>query len=183
MDSAIHLLNNRGLAKISIPYLQFLLLSASLRLSLDFYVAPLLSLLVAHDRSTITTVIFFSPCVQTEPNATSISGTPPLRGHLPSRSRGYPLNKGSNEGNFLYKMTTAKSHCSIQDKNIDINKKRAKRKATWGFPIFWTDNSSFFKTFFFKSPERGRIVRRNIGKPQVAFLFAVLSLMSICSNA
>ena len=104
VDSAIHLLNNRGLAKISIPYLQFLLLSASLRLSLDFYVAPLLSLLVAHDRSTIATVIFFSPCVQTEPNATSISGTPPLRGHLPSRSRGYSLNKGSNEGNFFYYM-------------------------------------------------------------------------------
>ena len=104
MDSTIHLLNNRGLAKISIPYLQFLLLSASLRLSLDFYVAPLLSLLVAHDRSTIATVIFFSPCVQTEPNATSISGTPPLRGHLPSRSRGYSLNKGSSEGNFFYYM-------------------------------------------------------------------------------
>ena len=176
VDSAIHLLNNRGLAKISIPYLQFLLLSASLRPSLDFYVGALLSLFVAHDRCNITTVIFFSSCGQTEPNATSIPGTPPLRGHLPSRSRGYPLNKGSNEGNVLYKMTTAKSRCSIQDKNItDINKKKliktAKRKATGGFPIFWTDNPSFFKAFFFKSPEGGRIVRRNIGKPQVAFLF------------
>jgi len=81
VDSAIHLLNNRGLAKISIPYLQFLLLNASLRLSLDFYVAPLLSLFVAHDRSTIATVIVFSTYVQTEPNATSIQRTPPLRGH------------------------------------------------------------------------------------------------------
>ena len=44
--------------------LLLLLLSASLRLSLGFYVAPLLSLFVAHDRSTIATVIFFSTYVQ-----------------------------------------------------------------------------------------------------------------------
>ena len=98
-------------------------------LSPDIYVAPLLSLFVAHDRSTITTVIFSSTCVQTESNATSIPGTPPLRGHLP-RSRGYPLNRSSNERNVMYKMTTAKSCCFIQDKNIDISNKAAKRKAT-----------------------------------------------------
>ena len=48
-------------------------------------------------------------------------------------------------------MTTAKSCCFIQDKDIDINKKKtAKRRATWGFPIFWTDKPSFFKVFFIK---------------------------------
>lgn len=34
------------------------------------------------------------------------------------------------------------------DKNIDINNKKAKRKATtWGFPIFLTDKPSFFRGF------------------------------------
>ena len=32
--------------------------------------------------------------------------------------------------NFLYKMTIAKSCCFIPDKNIDINNKTAKTKAT-----------------------------------------------------
>ena len=59
-----------------------------MRLSLDFYVATLLSLLVAHDRSTIATVISFSTYVQTEPNATSIQRTPPLSEGIP---RGYSL--------------------------------------------------------------------------------------------
>ena len=36
---------------------------------------------------------------------------------------------GETIANFLYKMTTAKSCCLIQDKNIDINDKTAKRKA------------------------------------------------------
>ena len=31
-----------------------------------------------------------------------------------------------------------------------IQKKKAKRRATWGFPIFWTDKPSFFKVFFIK---------------------------------
>ena len=184
VDSAIHLLNNRGLAKISIPYLQFLLLSASLRPSLDFYVGALLSLFVAHDRCNITTVIFFSSCVQTEPNATSIPGTPPLRGHLPSRSRGYPLNKGSNEGNFLYKMTRAKSCCSIQDKNIDINKKKRQREKRLEVSrYFGPSNCLSSRPSSLNPPKKDGLSVRNIGKPQIAFLFAVLSLMSICSNA
>ena len=44
-------------------------------------------------------------------------------------------------------MATAKSGCFIQDKNIDINNKTAKRKATWIFPIFQTDKPSFFRGF------------------------------------
>ena len=179
MDSAIHLLNNQGLAKISIPYLQFLLLSASLRLSLDFYVAPLLSLFVAHYRSAITTVSFFATCVQTEPNATSISGTPPLRGHLPSRSRGYLLTKGSNEGNFLYKMTTAKSCCSIQDKNILIKKKQQREKRLEVSRYFGRTNRLSSRPSSLNPLKKDRLSVRNIGKPQVAFLFAVLSLMRV----
>ena len=37
-------------------------------------------------------------------------------------------------------ITTAKSCCFIQDKNIDISNKTTKRKATWGFPIFLRTN-------------------------------------------
>ena len=46
--------------------------------------------------------------------------------------------------NFLYKMTTAKSCCFIQDKNIDKHYKTAKRKATWCFLISfgWTSRPS-----------------------------------------
>ena len=54
---------------------------------------------------------------------------------------------GETIANFLYKMTTAKSCCFIQDKNIDINDKTAKRKATSVFPIFRTDEPSFFGGF------------------------------------
>ena len=72
----------------------------------------------------------------------------PPGGHIPSRPQGCPLRRGSNVRNVLYKMTTAKSCCFIQDK--DIYKKTAKRKATWGFPIFWTDKPSFFNAFFIK---------------------------------
>ena len=42
---------------------------------------------------------------------------------------------GSLCSNFLNKMMTDKSCCFIQDKNVDINNKTAKRKATWSnFP-------------------------------------------------
>ena len=51
-------------------------------------------------------------------------------------------------------MTTAKSCCFIQDKNIEINNKTAKRKATWIFPIFWTDKPSFFRGFSEESESR-----------------------------
>ena len=74
---------------------------------------------------------------------------PPPRGHIPSRPQGCPLKRGSNVRNVLYKMTRAKSCCFIQDKDI-YKKKKAKRRATWGFPIFWTDKPSFFKVFFIK---------------------------------
>ena len=43
---------------------------------------------------------------------------------------------GSLCSTFFNKMMTDKSCCFIQDKNIDINNKTAKRKATWGFLIF-----------------------------------------------
>ena len=48
---------------------------------------------------------------------------------------------------LLHKMTTAKSCCFIQDKNIDINNKTARSKETWGFPIILTDKPSFFRGF------------------------------------
>ena len=35
---------------------------------------------------------------------------------------------------FFYKMTTAKSCCFIQDKNIDINNKNGKEKSDLTFP-------------------------------------------------
>ena len=57
-------------------------------------------------------------------------------------------------------MTTAKSCCFIQDKNIDINNKTAKTKATWGFPIFRTDEPSFFKGFNEESESRGAILTK-----------------------
>ena len=50
--------------------------------------------------------------------------------------------------------------------------KTGKRKATLGFPIFRTDKLSFFRGF------KDGLSVRNIGKLQVAFLFAVLLLMS-----
>ena len=82
-------------------------------------------------------------------------------------------------------MTTAKSCCSIQDKNIDINKKTAKRKATWVFPIFRTDKPSSSRGFNEESESRlsdsslnllkkDGLSVQNIWKTQVAFLFAVL---------
>ena len=43
---------------------------------------------------------------------------------------------GSRTRCLEVQMTTAKSCCFIQDKNIDISDKTTKRKATWGFPIF-----------------------------------------------
>ena len=55
----------------------------------------------------------------------------------------------------------------------DINNKTAKRKATLGFPIFRTDKPSFFRGF------KDGLSVGNIGKLQVALLFAVLLLMSI----
>ena len=58
--------------------------------------------------------------------------------------------------------------CPKQGNKIET----AKRKGTLGFPIFRTDKLSFFRGF-----KEGLSVR-NIGKPQVAFLFAVLLLMS-----
>ena len=39
---------------------------------------------------------------------------------------------------FLYRMTTSKFCCFLQDKTINIDKKRV-TKATWRFPIFWMD--------------------------------------------
>ena len=51
-------------------------------------------------------------------------------------------------------MTTAKSCCFIQDKNIEINNKTAKRKATWVFPMFRTDKPSFFRRFNAESESR-----------------------------
>ena len=82
-------------------------------------------------------------------------------------------------------MTTAKSCCFIQDKNIEINNKTAKRKATWVFPIFRTDKPSFFLRFNEESESRlsdsslnplkkDGLSVQNIWKIQVAFLFAVL---------
>ena len=58
---------------------------------------------------------------------------------LPPPSPEYSSYKscwGSLCSNFLNKMMTAKSCCFIQDKNTGINNKTAKRKATWGFPLF-----------------------------------------------
>ena len=51
-------------------------------------------------------------------------------------------------------MTTAKSCCFIQDRNIDINNKTAKRKATGIFPIFWTNKPSFSRGFNEESENR-----------------------------
>ena len=51
-------------------------------------------------------------------------------------------------------MRTAKSCCFFQDKNIEINNKTAKIKATWGFPIFHTDKPSFFREFNEESESR-----------------------------
>lgn len=44
---------------------------------------------------------------------------------------------GETIANFLYKMTTAKSCCLIQDKNIDINDKTAKRKRLHSQRLLW----------------------------------------------
>ena len=73
---------------------------------------------------------------------------------------------------FLYKITATKFWCFIQDKNVDINNKTAKRKATWSFPIFRTDKPSL------NPLKKDSLSVRNIGKPKVAFLFAVLLLKS-----
>ena len=51
-------------------------------------------------------------------------------------------------------MTKVKTCCFIQDKNVDINNKTAKRKATWVFPIFRTDKPSFFLRFNEESESR-----------------------------
>ena len=47
-------------------------------------------------------------------------------------------------------MTTAKSCCFIQDKNMDKNNETAKGKATWIFP----DKPSFFRGFSEESESR-----------------------------
>lgn len=44
-------------------------------------------------------------------------------------------------------MTTAKSFGFIQDKNIAINNKTVRRKATSGLPIILADKTSFFRRF------------------------------------
>ena len=86
-------------------------------------------------------------------------------------------------------MTTAKSCCFIQDKNIDINNKTAKRKVTGVLPIFRTDKPSFLRGFN-EEPEsrlsdcslnplkKDGLSVQNIWKTQVAFLFAVLLFMN-----
>ena len=58
---------------------------------------------------------------------------------LPPPSPAYSSYKscwGSLCSTFFKKVMTDKSCCFTQDKNIDINNKTAKRKATWGFLIF-----------------------------------------------
>ena len=69
-------------------------------------------------------------------------------------------------------MTTARSCCFIEDKNVDINNKTAKRKATWSFPIFPKNKPSL------NPLKKDGLAVRNIGKPKVAFLFTVLLLIS-----
>lgn len=76
-------------------------------------------------------------CSARQKTLVSFSGSSSAKG---DRARGYTskenildsIQKGSLEI-FLYKMTTAKPCSFIQDKNIDINNKTAKRKVTWGF--------------------------------------------------
>ena len=58
------------------------------------------------------------------------------------------------------------SRCFIQDKNINITNKTAKTKRL--------EVSRYFR----KTVKEGRLLSvRNIGKPQVAFVLAVLSFM------
>ena len=53
-------------------------------------------------------------------------------------------------------MTTAKSWCFIQDKNIDINNKTAKRKATWATFLFAV---LLLCLYFFSDLKRGSVKR------------------------
>ena len=80
-------------------------------------------------------------------------------------------------------MTRAKSSCSIQDKNIDINKKQQRQKRLEVSRYFGRTSRLSSRPSSLNPLKKDGLSVRNIGKPQVAFLFAVLLLMSICSNA
>ena len=56
--------------------------------------------------------------------------------------------------NLVPRVFSLSNMVAVREKNIYINNKTAKRKATWGFPIFRTDNSSFFRGFNEESESR-----------------------------